>query len=93
MSLCGQIFSTFDEDGSGMVSLGEMLRGLAVLLAPTKEQLVEFYFKLFDLDGDGRIDESELQQMLESTCSTVQASKANCRRASTTTPTHPAWQG
>ena len=61
------IFESFDSDGSGSVDFKELMRGLSVMMAPSHNDLVDFYFHLYDDDHDGVIDSEELHRMLDGT--------------------------
>ena len=62
-----QVFNTFDRDGGGTISTGE-LGSLMIALGstPTKEEL-EATMASFDDDGDGTIGFEEFLQVLLST--------------------------
>ena len=41
----------FDEDKTGMISLAEMMDGLFLLNEGTKEDKIQFFFTMYDLDS------------------------------------------
>ncbi|KAJ7408568.1 EF-hand calcium-binding domain-containing protein 1 [Willisornis vidua] len=56
-----RVFSTFDRDNNGCITVVEWVQGLAVLLRGTLEEKIKFY----DLNGDGYISREEMFQMLK----------------------------
>ena len=54
-----------DRDQSGTLDFREILCGLSSALRCTDEQKREFYWKLYDSDGDGNIGRAEVVRMLE----------------------------
>jgi Ca2+-binding EF-hand superfamily protein len=63
------VIAPMDQDGDGKVDLREMTEGFRRALAdpdlyPQQIQLVaDCYFDLIDLDGNGKIDQSEFEQI------------------------------
>jgi len=54
------IFNQFDQDRSGHIDFREFLSALSVQLKGTLEEKLEWAFNLYDLDGTGFIERSEL---------------------------------
>jgi len=60
------LFSTFDEDKSGTIDFREFMLALAVVSKRTPEDKLLRAFRLFDIDGDGWIDFSEMKRVVTS---------------------------
>ncbi|NWV84335.1 EFCB1 protein, partial [Dasyornis broadbenti] len=60
-----RVFSTFDRDNNGCITVVEWVEGLAVLLRGTLEDKMKYCFKVYDLNGDGYISREEMFQMLK----------------------------
>lgn len=63
-----RLFAVFDENGDGAINFAEFLTILSVLStkASAAEKL-EVSFKIYDMDGDGKIGRDELNAMLRAT--------------------------
>ncbi|XP_039561422.1 EF-hand calcium-binding domain-containing protein 1 isoform X2 [Passer montanus] len=59
------VFSTFDKDNTGSITVEEWVEGLAVLLRGTLEEKMKYCFAVYDLNGDGYISKEEMFQMLK----------------------------
>ncbi|XP_057236910.1 calaxin [Malurus melanocephalus] len=60
-----RVFSTFDKENKGSITLVEWVEGLAVLLRGTLEEKMKYCFRVYDLNGDGYISKEEMFQMLK----------------------------
>ncbi|NXY65304.1 EFCB1 protein, partial [Callaeas wilsoni] len=60
-----RVFSTFDRDNNGCITVEEWVEGLAVLLRGTLEEKIKYCFDVYDLNGDGYISREEMFQMLK----------------------------
>jgi len=59
-----RIFQCFDEDGSGRIDSEEFCIGLiAAMDTPLKDKLLTYFF-LVDSNGDGMLDQEEVEDML-----------------------------
>ena len=56
----------FDKDGSGSVSLEEFLETMHQFANQGEEEKLSFLFKVYDPNGDGIIDQSELREIIKS---------------------------
>ncbi|KAK5618233.1 hypothetical protein CRENBAI_020863 [Crenichthys baileyi] len=56
-----QVFFTFDMDGDGYIDFVEYIAAVSLLLKGEINQKLKWYFKLFDQDGNGKIDKDELE--------------------------------
>ena len=68
----------FDLDNSGQVGFREYVYGLSKFTGDDFDTIIEFAYRLFDLDGDGTLDKNELYQALKSALS-VDPSKYTLR--------------
>ncbi|NXF03032.1 EFCB1 protein, partial [Smithornis capensis] len=60
-----RVFSTFDRDNNGCITVVEWVEGLAVLLRGTLDEKIKHCFMVYDLNGDGYISREEMFQMLK----------------------------
>ncbi|TSQ12705.1 Guanylyl cyclase-activating protein 3 [Bagarius yarrelli] len=56
-----QVFYTFDMDGDGYIDFVEYIAAISLMLKGEINQKLKWYFKLFDQDGNGKIDKEELE--------------------------------
>ncbi|XP_062868242.1 guanylate cyclase activator 1d [Trichomycterus rosablanca] len=56
-----QVFYTFDMDGDGYIDFVEYIAAISLMLKGEINQKLKWYFKLFDKDGNGKIDKDELE--------------------------------
>ncbi|KAJ7421903.1 hypothetical protein BTVI_16244 [Pitangus sulphuratus] len=59
-----RFFALFDADGSGTISLEELLRALRLLVHGDQGDKLSFLFQVYDVDGSGSIEADELQLVL-----------------------------
>lgn len=63
--LVDRVLAVMDANGDSTVDFGEFVRALSVLSSQTsKEEKLRFTFKMYDIDGDGRISNKDLYQTL-----------------------------
>ncbi|KAK5887122.1 hypothetical protein CesoFtcFv8_015755 [Champsocephalus esox] len=60
-SYVDQVFFTFDMDGDGYIDFVEYIAAVSLMLKGEINQKLKWYFKLFDQDGNGKIDKDELE--------------------------------
>ncbi|KAL3043119.1 guanylate cyclase activator 1d [Trematomus bernacchii] len=60
-SYVDQVFLTFDMDGDGYIDFVEYIAAVSLMLKGEINQKLKWYFKLFDQDGNGKIDKGELE--------------------------------
>ncbi|XP_029283925.1 LOW QUALITY PROTEIN: NADPH oxidase 5 [Cottoperca gobio] len=61
-----RFFALFDSDGSGSISLDELLEALNLLIHGSETDKLHFLFQVYDVDGSGSIDPDELRTVLKS---------------------------
>ncbi|KAF7218760.1 guanylyl cyclase-activating protein 3 [Nothobranchius furzeri] len=64
-SYVDQVFLTFDMDGDGYLDFVEYIAAISLLLKGEVNQKLKWYFKLFDQDGNGKIDKEELETIFK----------------------------
>ncbi|XP_064292875.1 NADPH oxidase 5 isoform X2 [Plodia interpunctella] len=59
-----RVFQIFDEDNSGSISLHEFIAAAHRFAGQTPDDKIRFLFEVYDMDGDGLIQQRELQHVL-----------------------------
>mmetsp|Transcript_7893 Transcript_7893/g.21563 ORF Transcript_7893/g.21563 Transcript_7893/m.21563 type:complete len:286 (-) Transcript_7893:120-977(-) len=63
-----RIFQLFDKNSDGNISFDEFVTGLSVFSArASREDKTDFSFRIYDMDGDGKISQAELGDMVRAT--------------------------
>ncbi|KAF7254301.1 Guanylyl cyclase-activating protein 1 [Varanus komodoensis] len=60
-----QMFHTFDMNKDGYIDFMEYVAALSLVLRGKMEQKLRWYFKLYDVDGNGCIDRHELLSIIQ----------------------------
>ncbi|KAJ8599335.1 hypothetical protein CTAYLR_005323 [Chrysophaeum taylorii] len=60
------LFKAFDTDHDGGIDLAELAAGLSVWCRGSRHEKIRAAFRLFDANGDGRIDEGEMSRYFAS---------------------------
>ncbi|KAE8622740.1 hypothetical protein XENTR_v10005355 [Xenopus tropicalis] len=60
-----QMFNTFDFNKDGYMDFMEYVAALSLVLKGKVEQKLKWYFKLYDVDGNGCIDRGELLNIIK----------------------------
>jgi len=58
------VFGTFDTDRSGAIDFREFMLALHVTSCGTQEEKIRWAFRMYDIDGNGMIDITELKRTL-----------------------------
>ncbi|KAH9249844.1 hypothetical protein BASA81_012439 [Batrachochytrium salamandrivorans] len=64
--LVSRLFDLLDVNGDGMLSCSELAAGLSVLCRGTQKQKTQVAFNAFDHSGEERLDERQVQLLLQS---------------------------
>jgi Ca2+-binding EF-hand superfamily protein len=60
-----QLFSAFDDDGNGSISVQEFISGLAVFTGGSVDNKLRLIFRTTDADDSGRLDMDEMLKLFE----------------------------
>jgi len=60
-----RLFSVFDEDKNGFLSLQEFYDGMMTLFTKPFDELSLFIFKMYDVDGDGEINKNDIKSLMQ----------------------------
>ena len=63
-NFCNHVFRTFDTDKNGEISFVEFLLAINVTLSGTPLEKLKYAFKLYDIDGNGIIDQGEMNRIV-----------------------------
>ena len=63
-NFCNHVFRTFDTDKNGEISFVEFLLAINVTLSGTPLEKLKYAFKLYDVDGNGIIDQGEMNRIV-----------------------------
>lgn len=58
------IFEAFDTEENGRVVLRDILNGFVQIMGTSMREQTEYYFDLYDMNGDGTLDRNEIMHML-----------------------------
>jgi len=76
---CEHVFRTFDSDNSGKIDFKEFLQAINITSSGKPEQKLEWAFNMYDVNGDGTIEPSEMSEIIG-----VRASLVTCRHGAVT---------
>lgn len=60
-----RLFSVFDEDRNGFLSLQEFYDGMMTLFTKPFDELSIFIFKMYDADNDGEITKNDIKSLMQ----------------------------
>jgi hypothetical protein len=60
-----RLFSVFDEDKNGFLSLQEFYDGMMTLFTKPFDELSLFIFKMYDVDCDGEINKNDIKSLMQ----------------------------
>ena len=61
---CEHVFRTFDSDNSGKIDFKEFLQAINITSSGKPEQKLEWAFQMYDVNGDGTIEPSEMAEII-----------------------------
>ncbi|CDS42599.1 Neuronal calcium sensor 2 [Echinococcus granulosus] len=59
------LFRTFDQDNSGQIDFSEFLSAISITQSGGPEEKLGLAFQLYDIDGNGHIEESEMNEIIK----------------------------
>ena len=62
-----RLFSMFDSDRTGLIDVKEFIVGMSNVGSEARENKISFAFSVYDLDGSGYIDASEMRKIIRAT--------------------------
>jgi len=62
-----RLFSIFDSDRTGLIDVKEFIVGMSNFGGEARDNKIKFAFSVYDLDGSGFIDSSEMQKIIRAT--------------------------
>lgn len=62
-----RLFSMFDSDRTGLIDVKEFIVGMSNVGSEARENKISFAFSIYDLDGSGYIDASEMRKIIRAT--------------------------
>ena len=61
---CSHVFRTFDTDKNGKIDFVEFILAINITFSGTKMEKLKYAFELFDVDGNGIIDQEEMSRIV-----------------------------
>ena len=62
-----RLFSIFDSDRTGLIDVKEFIIGMSNFGGEARDNKIKFAFSVYDLDGSGFIDSSEMRKIIRAT--------------------------
>ena len=62
---CDNVFRTFDTDKKGFIDFKDFLLAIDVTAAGTPEEKLKWAFRMYDVDGDGVINQEEMTTVVQ----------------------------
>ncbi|KJE96924.1 NY-REN-60 antigen [Capsaspora owczarzaki ATCC 30864] len=63
--LCNSLFRLLDDNKDNLINFRDLVCGLSVCCRGSPSAKLEFLFKMFDLDGDGRLSRNEFVELVK----------------------------
>jgi len=76
---CEHVFRTFDSDNSGKIDFKEFLLAINITSAGKPEQKLEWAFAMYDVNGDGTIEPTEMIEIIQVSRGFVGKVKRTCK--------------
>lgn len=61
---CTRIFNVFDSNRDNFLDFGEFLKAIKITMTGNINDKLKCAFEIYDLNGDGKIDKSEMKKIL-----------------------------
>ncbi|VEL11150.1 unnamed protein product [Protopolystoma xenopodis] len=61
---CTHVFRTFDKDNSGKIDFKEFLLAINITSGGKPEEKLEWAYQMYDIDGNGTIERSEMVEII-----------------------------
>ncbi|XP_070396534.1 neuronal calcium sensor 2 [Dermacentor albipictus] len=62
---CDHVFRTFDADNNGHIDFKEFLLAIGVTGSQSSEERLKWAFRMYDINGDGKIDQAEMVKIVQ----------------------------
>lgn len=62
---CDHVFRTFDADNNGHIDFKEFLLAIGVTGSQSSEERLKWAFRMYDINGDGKIDRNEMVKIVQ----------------------------
>jgi len=74
---CTHVFRTFDKDQSGRIDFKEFLLAINISSGGKPEEKLEWAYQMYDIDGNGTIERSEMVEIIKAIYSMLGADESN----------------
>jgi Ca2+-binding EF-hand superfamily protein len=73
---CRHVFRTFDKDNSGKIDFKEFLLAINITSGGKPEEKLELAYQMYDIDGNGTIEKSEMVEIIRAIYSMLGADES-----------------